>query len=455
MLVLLAFSSHSQTGIVKKNASQKIVRIISGDRYSTGFLWKKGNWIVATLHSIGDPDKVIVKYNNNAFKKAVIRKVLKSADLVLLETGENIAPYFFDNHDVPTPGIDTRLFTVGYYLDNQNYQDVDFEVGLLQANSGNTNILKDLLPPAVERSVEKLDFPSTNTQILFLKGHLLHGFSGAPVIDLNGNLLGIADGGLENGAANISWCIKKHYLNQLESSSESFPSGSSSATKILFAADYRNDDGIRISLGDFVFRKIKTSTFNELNTTAQYSNEEKTGLGAMYQYMSQFSSKINSMKFDIYSEIKSGYTILVPAGYNLQQKDGRLETTNNQYGFKMIYQISKINTENLNQSFLSNQKFLMPEFEGGSGPVWYFNPQASYAKPIFTINNRVQRMVYNSTKGPIIVQTIADKQSDATSTYFTASSAYSSYTLTLQNTDAERDIWTVFMLSSYLTTFSN
>jgi len=67
----------------------------------------------------------------------------------------------------------------------------------------------------------RIGFPALDLHILYLEGSLLPGYSGSPVFDPNGRLVGVGDGVLEKGASYMSWIIPAKYLAELESSTSS------------------------------------------------------------------------------------------------------------------------------------------------------------------------------------------------------------------------------------------
>ncbi|MEC8683010.1 MAG: hypothetical protein VXX80_04950, partial [Bacteroidota bacterium] len=164
---------------VKEEISKTIVRVKSGNKYSTGFFYGNGNQIIATLHSIGNPDQIEVFIpSEKSWCSVRLNRISKKSDLVLLNLSECTSPNYLKAENITTSAIDTKVFTVGYYGSNDKYQDRDFTVGLIEGKR-----LKDLLEPSAEQEIRSLGFPSLETEIVYLKGQLLHGFSGSPIVD--------------------------------------------------------------------------------------------------------------------------------------------------------------------------------------------------------------------------------------------------------------------------------
>jgi hypothetical protein len=440
----------------KDIVSLRVVNVLSGGLRSTGFFWKNSNWIVTTLHSIGNSSDVELAYHDGVPHHASVIRVLKKADLVLLQSDENISNEKFQVQTFYLPAVDTRLFTVGYYLDHSGFQSIDLTVGLLEKTSRegdagitNGNTLGDILDFQLQSAVARLGFPNLAAKIIFLSGQILHGYSGAPVVDRDGNLVGIADGGLENGAAGISWCVTSDYLSQLENSPDQFPSGNQQIN-ILFAADIGKDLGVDVPLGEFNFKKIRTMSFRQIDLTAQYSSTESLGLRQLLTYFSNLNVPYADFRFDVYTEEHSGYTILVPAGRELTEENGDLTVRDAENNLAMVYHIST--SENIQQSFWDYENSIMQGFGQGQGPSWVNYPAFSYPYPIKGKFARAQRLTYvNNGLQQQYVQTISDKGK-----YFTASSAFANHFLsTGTSTPDQINTWITFVLAAELTSFSN
>lgn len=52
--------------------------------------------------------------------------------------------------------------------------------------------------------------PKLDIEVLSIEGHLLHGYSGAPIINNKNEVVGVANGGLEDGFSEIVWAIPWH-----------------------------------------------------------------------------------------------------------------------------------------------------------------------------------------------------------------------------------------------------
>lgn len=67
--------------------------------------------------------------------------------------------------------------------------------------------LKDLVPAAPRADLMKRRSPNHLIQVLNLQGNILPGHSGAPILDSQGRVVAVANGGLKGGLAGISWAV--------------------------------------------------------------------------------------------------------------------------------------------------------------------------------------------------------------------------------------------------------
>ena len=77
----------------------------------------------------------------------------------------------------------------------------------LRARQPATVLLRFLVPSQTFLALEARGSPNIDTPVLSIEGHLLPGHSGAPVLDAAGRVVGMANGGLEKGAVEISWVV--------------------------------------------------------------------------------------------------------------------------------------------------------------------------------------------------------------------------------------------------------
>ena len=436
---LLLFICTSSFASIKETIAKTIVRVRSGTKYSTGFFWKDGSTILTTLHSLSslnDIEVYIPKTQN--WQVAKLKKVFKNGDLISLQISGYLSGDFISERYSAVPPIDTKVFTIGYNSGNVSYIDRDFQVGLLQGNT-----LDDLLPASSKQEIRNLGFPSLSTQIIYLKGNLLHGFSGAPIVDSQGKLVGIADGGLENGAAGISWCINSTHISTLEVSTESLPILNQSRINTLFAAEeYQNKEEIKqdfIELNHLKFKKIKTRTFSQLDLTGKYSSMDAQGLTQLLSSFSMYN--YSSFSYDVYLEESSGATIVLPAESELKIENGLIVSGTE----KIAFYLSVIKTSNVQQASLIFEGKIMPFYYTN----WRADPVWSYPYPYPEPNNSFirRRGYYGNNNRNYIFEALAGN-----SKYFLGVATKRDNMLLTQY-DLEE--WAKYAIAIQLTTFTN
>ena len=443
ILVTLISSNDLVYGGIKEDIAKSIVRVRSGSKYSTGFFWKNGTDIVTTLHSISNKNDIEV-YVNDAIKwrDANVIRAYKNSDLVLLRISNYNSDHFINRQFFSQPVVDTKVFTIGYNSGNVNYQDRDFMVGLLQGN----NQLKDLLPSSAEQEIIRLGFPSLQAEITYLKGQLLHGFSGSPVLDFEGKLVGVANGGLENGAAGISWCITAKSLVRLEQSNEGFPHINQNSVNVLFASESYESDEL-IHLNEFTFQKTKTRTFAQLDQTGNYSTYQEMGL---YQLLGMFQMngiQYNDFVYDIYTEQKSGATIVIPGGMELKKINGLLFAISDD-GTKRIF-IDIKRTFDVQQASVLFEQNIMTSTGIFS---WIQDPRLSFLQPLIRPDNVIinRKGFYNLQPNKYLFEVLAGKESIFLGLYILMDNAMNPMNLMFINPVESAK----YSLAAQLTTFS-
>lgn len=376
LLFLVAVQTPS-FATIKEEVAKTIVRVHSGSKYSTGFFWRDGNTVLTTLHSLSSLNGIEVFVPSiGDWRQATLQKVYLEGDLISLQIGNYTSPNYLSSRYTDVPVVDTRSFTIGYNSGSVKYIDRDFTVGLLEGNT-----LSDLLPASARHEILNLRFPSLTTQIVYLKGNLLHGFSGSPIVDLQGKLIGIADGGLENGAAGISWCINASHISNLENSNEDPPVLNQSAINTLFASEEyesKDDDGNNtIDINDFRFIKTKTRTFAQLNRTGNYTTFREMGLDQLLGFFTSNGIAYDNFTYDIYVEEKTGATLVIPSDLELT-KEGDFLTTQSADGKYKTYIILET-TFNVQQTSLDFGNQLMAQMNTFN---WVQDPRLSFLAPL-------------------------------------------------------------------------
>jgi hypothetical protein len=179
---------------------------------ATGFVWQKNNTIVTSLHVMYDqPGAIIIVEFNKRKRKASIKSMVAGADLVLLEVKKPIAGWVaIKEYNKTKPKYKAQVSALGFNRGSLGMSTRELVKGYVSPE-----ILKVLLPPDALAKLKNSNVLDLNLSIYYLDGSLLPGYSGSPIVDQHGSLIGIGDGGLENGAAGVSWVIPASHLDKL------------------------------------------------------------------------------------------------------------------------------------------------------------------------------------------------------------------------------------------------
>ena len=375
------------SGKVLQRVSQSLVKIETGSTSASGFIWKDSSHAVTSLHVVDGQNRITANYVNAdgnivASSRAVVEKVLKESDLVLLrlQNPQNRTPLSINPS---SPTVKQSLDALGFPLNIAGYSSTEVKVRF------GGNQLRSILPPKVLKKIR--DYPSTTIQILNLEGNLVPGLSGAPIIDNDGKVVGIVDGGLENGAIGISWGIPASHLQRLaQSTVTSLPR--TAGIPELFAADLKADVGQTQIVGKIRLTKLRSRTFQQLAATA----DDQLGLNQLATFFSMFNPY--SFRYDIYQDIESGATIVVPEGAKISNHGDFTVASMNNPRMEIRFQIIRVQNQfdAQNQSVIFEQQ--LTELDNYSqlvpDPVW------SYLLPVtrfgVTVNRKgIYRNIFN------------------------------------------------------------
>lgn len=321
------------------------VRVKSGDKASecTGFIWKSPELVVTSLHAMAPNGSVSVLYLNNTWRKVKIKKVLQKADLVLLEVmpGEEPVPAGvvpLTSFSDQTIRFGTEIFAIGYNSGAKGSSSRSLKKGFVDPET-----LDNLIPPKDKEALAKIGFPALDLHILYLDGSLLPGYSGSPVFDPSGKLVGIGDGGLEKGASNVSWIIPAKYLTELENSSvTSLPANFSQMAQLFSAQvmvdaitedqydkmaeepaggyeEYYSEEYSPVDASGFEFYLTKNRSMLEMIETS----DDPENLLKFATELESFNVALDyeNLRFDIYEDINYGVVLAVPEGIDLYYND--------------------------------------------------------------------------------------------------------------------------------------
>ena len=391
IIILLVFLSPAictaTTEKVLKQVSQSLVKIETDRSSASGFIWKDSSHAVTSLHVVDGQNRITTNYvnaNGNivASSQAVVERVLKESDLVLLrlQNPQNRTPLSINSSP---PKVKQSLDALGFPLNIAGYSSTEVKIRF------GGNQLRSILPPKVLKKIR--DYPSVTAQILNLEGNLVPGLSGAPIVDSNGKVVGIVNGGLENGAIGICWGIPASHLLRLAQSTITQLPGTAGIPE-LFSADLKADVGQTQVLGNIRLTKLRSRTFQQLAATA----DDQLSLNQLATLFSMFNPY--SFRYDIYQDTESGATIVVPEGAEISSYGNFTIASMNDPRMEIKFRIIRVQNQfdAQNKSVIYEQQ--LTELDNNSqvlpDPAWsYLLPLTRFG---VTINRKgIYRNVFN------------------------------------------------------------
>lgn len=204
---------------VTKHVAQMTVRVIADrNRAASGFIWPDAGHVVTAFHVVaGDSDqKLLIEYpmpgGKVRTKTARAIKFNQTADLVLLEV-ENPLPRK-PGTILSSPPQKEMLWVIGFPFGTSGMRSRDLTISDIAPR----NISGSLESEDDRQSLRSLGFPSIDMDVVQLNGDLLPGDSGAPIVNAEGVVVAVGNGGLRNGTVGIGWAVPTAYLSDLASS---------------------------------------------------------------------------------------------------------------------------------------------------------------------------------------------------------------------------------------------
>lgn len=388
-----------------KIATGRVVAKTShGAMVGTAFLYKPAdesipnNLVVSCLHVVGDATVITITFPGWE-KTATVKRTMRDHDLVLLELSEPLP--------AEVQGLEARSLNQEEFPPllayGARYGGVILSSVEAKRRRVGGKILSDLIEPAdLRASLESVGCPSLSSEILDLEAALVHGISGGAVVDNDGNVVGICNGGLEKGSTDTCWAIPSSKLVDLLKSEEDV---AKATKKVLNSgvrfSTIREGDVMQapLQIADYRFRKIRTRTLSEF---ALYS-DDRLGFEQLKGQFIQLGP--DNWKVDVYRELQSGAALVIPACATLQVSGEDLIVHLNAH-VSLTANICAI--ENLDQGnqYLIQAKLdqRVLEFEARTMPIrqntfWTPNINWTYPQPVVgnsgvTVRRKAGNLVY-------------------------------------------------------------
>lgn len=175
-------------------------KVLPWQSYGSGVVLSSDGYVITNYHVIEEATDVeigLVKDNKIRYYTGEIISKDQNNDLALLRINDEEFKRFKDipfNLNTEQVSVGKEVFALGYPLKALLGEELKFTNGRISARSG------------VQGDISKYQMTVP----------LQPGNSGGPVFDFNGNLIGIAQGGIKYDVAeNVAYCVKSTYVNSL------------------------------------------------------------------------------------------------------------------------------------------------------------------------------------------------------------------------------------------------
>jgi len=451
-----------------KKASASVLRVQARDcdggkqRTGSGFIWRDSRHVVTALHVVsGCANLSIFSEQSGDTIGAKVERTLRSADLALLKLDR--ASQTPLQPAKKQPGLHADLVALGYELGAPTLSSKNLTV------SFGKHKLSDMLPDNVRREIAAVGAPSLDLNILRLQGHLVPGLSGAPLINSTGRVVAVGDGGLEYGAVSISWALPVDHLDVLLRSTETAAELTIN-TSGLFAAELDAQAAEKVTCGEMTFTKIRRSTYGELSKTA----DDPHGLSVIQQIAELGQIDLQTLAFDIYSNLDTGATISIPANMKVESDLFSDDCVVTAFDDRFVLVVRGTRPINV---VLSANQFRM-DMEARSDHTWVPDPQFSYVAPIQRFDGLIaNRASYNGVRASDFALGLTMASASAFETLIGRNDAFVGMLLfnydprtwdqsvfmacslmpadpACQQLEAEVRLWISMLLGSFLSTFS-
>ena len=314
-IIFLFFSTY----VCGQSEHSSVVQIeVYGAKRGIGVVVNKPDHVVTALHVVaGVPNISVYSKAHERTVPAKIIRVHRESDLALLKlnTPLNLPPIKISSENPKSAG---KYFIYSY---NRTPDVIDFPMRLASRFFPLSSIIAPTTPQY--QWLINHGFPLPQAQIIRLADPIRHGDSGSPIVDTNGNLIGIADGGLKQGTQRLNWGISAaHYINALWNSKEDVNVPKST---LPFLKNARFENELFLEENDLEIYKIFSESLGEIYQTALF--EDRSLVDTYRGYALDLSQKdIFDLVVDVYEDYSSGATMAVPQGLSFEydQESGML-----------------------------------------------------------------------------------------------------------------------------------
>ncbi len=320
-IALTAFSYRSNAALNEDAVHDAMIRVLANGNASSGFMWGNpaDNYVVSALHTVLPKTSSIKISCQRNIADARIVKTLRKADLVLLQATESLTdlgckPYKQINRN--RPPLKTPLYAFGFRPDNSKSAFSND----LSKGSGRPETLEAMLPDRAVEKMRQLALPDIKLELYYVDGGVYPGYSGGPVFNPQGELIGVVQGGLDKGMKSHDWLVPAKYVEELiRDGSPNVPDikpsdfGYSSPAATTSAENLVENPG---NGAPHQWVKTKTRSLFEL----QQSADPQDGLDKLLALiLPEIETQAEQdLTFDIYQDLTSGLIIAIPSSRRLK-----------------------------------------------------------------------------------------------------------------------------------------
>jgi hypothetical protein len=369
-----------------------------GARRGSGFVWQNSDSVVTALHVVAGCTNISVRYavGGGQLRKAQVTRTLKKNDLALLTVESPVAVKPIGTATTP-PSPGESITAWGYPLAVRGLIDTQFRRRATQGT------LRDLLTDQLRQEVSAAGMPDLGAEVILLDGgHLLPGHSGAPLVNTAGEVVAIADGGLERGAVQVNWATPAARLGELATSAEK-PATNTTLVAQLFSAEVVANDDISTfdaslpkskspepaptrtayACGAATLVKTRSRSLSELAQSA----DDQLGLQQLLKASVGFVQ--DSDRFDVYQEIRTGATVVVPEGASFSQVSGLCVSRTTSADVRQLISIVSAATPlDIQITSVAYEQQLINFLGPGA---WQVDPAWSYFAPLVRFDGLIAR----------------------------------------------------------------
>ena len=343
------------TGVVNAQTQQELssagsvvkvtCKFTDGQMVGAGFVWPNANSVVTTLHTVAACPKIEI-YSEYLGKptRAKLVKAMLEADLALLELDDKQFGLPPLKLTAQQPRLREEFSIWGYpRLIPKLKADVARFSGSLPSSFSNSENVQTLGvaffgdPDLLEKQLGEQPYPSYDMRILKLGSTIQQGHSGSPIMNKQGQVIAIADGGLYDGTRGINWAIPAaHYLPRLIAATTSDPLPQKRSQQAILHSAFKPAEEITVpferndgDVGHFVLEQH--IPFDKLESLlGKESALSRSMIESTKGFIEIDPTLQETLGFDVYRDTETGASIALPSILKLKwnQKLGLLEARN-------------------------------------------------------------------------------------------------------------------------------